>query len=566
MTNQVVSTLRCTLARLGLAVSAVLLAALYLFALSPSPSEAATSVPHTSATCTQAAPFPYGSAVVGIAATPDDGGYWIVTNEGYVAACGDAPYLGEQTTLNAPIVGIAATPNGGGYYLVASDGGVFTFGKAQFYGSTGAIHLNKPVVGMTVDPITGGYWLVASDGGIFAFNAPFLGSTGSMTLNKPVVGMAAASNGDGYWLVATDGGIFAYGVPFWGSTGSIHLNKPVVGMAADAASLGYWLVASDGGIFAYNAPFYGSTGNIVLNAPIVGMEATPSGSGYRFIASDGGVFDYGTSGFYGTPVFAPMSVQLFGDSVALTLGVGLSQPSVEQKYDFVLSDEAILGCGVVNGPEVDLLGAVYPTPSACNGSPLTTGEPPDNQPWPYQWLMDLNEVHPDVAVLLAGRWEVVDREYQGQWTNILNPQFATYVKGQLEEASQLVTATGAQMVFLTAPCTDEGEQPDGAPWPEDDPARLAVYNTLVREVAAEHPLTDSVVDLDAAACPNGTYTSTVDGVAIRDTDGVHFTDAGGEVLAPAIIPGIIAAGRAQMAQAAQAPSVPSPSVPPLTVP
>ena len=305
MIDRVFSTLRCTLARVGLAGSAVLLAVFYVIAVSPGPSDAGTSDPRAGAACTHAAPFPYGSAVVGIAATPDDGGYWIVTNDGYVAACGDAPYLGEQTALNAPIVGIAATPDGGGYYLVASDGGVFTFGDARFQGSTGSLHLNKPVVGMTVDPATGGYWLVATDGGIFAYSAPFLGSTGSITLNKPVVGMATTRNGSGYWLVASDGGIFAYGVPFWGSTGSIHLNKPVVGMASDAATTGYWLVASDGGIFAFNAPFYGSTGSIVLNAPIVGMEATATGSGYRFIAADGGVFTYGTSGFYGTPVFSP---------------------------------------------------------------------------------------------------------------------------------------------------------------------------------------------------------------------------------------------------------------------
>ena len=305
--------------------SVLVLAVSYLFAASPGPGQAATSNPHAGTACAQTADFPYRSAVVGMAATSDDGGYWIVTNDGDVAACGDAPYLGQQTTLNAPIVGIAATPDGGGYYLVASDGGVFSFGDARFQGSTGSTRLNQPVVGMTVDPATGGYWLVASDGGIFAYNAPFLGSTGSMTLNKPVVGMSAATNGSGYWLVASDGGIFAYGVPFWGSTGSIHLNKPVVGMASDADSTGYWLVASDGGVFAYNAPFYGSTGSIVLNGPIVGIEATASGSGYRFVAADGGVFNYGTSGFYGTPVFAPPptpvatpgSVTAVGDSVML---------------------------------------------------------------------------------------------------------------------------------------------------------------------------------------------------------------------------------------------------------
>src|SRR6202034_2751160 len=103
-----------------------------------------------------------------------------------------------------------------------------------------------------------------------------------------------------------------------------------------------------------------------------------------------------------------------------------------------------------------------------------------------------------------------------------NPTYAAYVKSELEQASQLVTASGAHMVFLTAPCTDEGEQPDSAPWPEDNPARLAVYNKLVRQVAAEHPTTDSVVDLFGAACPGGKYAGTVGGVVIRTpNDGVH---------------------------------------------
>ena len=39
--------------------------------------------------------------------------------------------------LNRPVVGMAATPDGKGYWLVAADGGVFTFGDAGFYGSTG---------------------------------------------------------------------------------------------------------------------------------------------------------------------------------------------------------------------------------------------------------------------------------------------------------------------------------------------------------------------------------------------------------------------------------------------
>ncbi len=143
------------------------------------------------------------------------------------------PAAGSATTssgspLNKPIVGMAATPDGKGYWLVASDGGIFNYGDAAFYGSTGAIALNKPIVGMAATPDGKGYWLVASDGGIFNYgDAAFYGSTGAIALNKPVVGMAATPDGKGYWLVASDGGIFNYGdAAFYGSTGAIALNKP----------------------------------------------------------------------------------------------------------------------------------------------------------------------------------------------------------------------------------------------------------------------------------------------------------------------------------------------------
>jgi hypothetical protein len=36
--------------------------------------------------------------------------------------------------LGFPVVGMAATGDGGGYWLVAADGGVFAFGDAGYYG------------------------------------------------------------------------------------------------------------------------------------------------------------------------------------------------------------------------------------------------------------------------------------------------------------------------------------------------------------------------------------------------------------------------------------------------
>ena len=261
------------------------------------------TVTFTATSGSTSAPAP--PPAMGIAETPDGGGYWQVAANGGVFAYGDAEFYGSagSLALSRPVVGMAPTPDGRGYWLVASDGGIFSYGDAAFYGSTGNLTLNRPVVGMASTPDGRGYWLVASDGGIFAYgDAAFYGSTGNLTLNRPVVGMASTPDGRGYWLVASDGGIFAYGdAAFYGSTGNLTLNRPVVGMASTPDGRGYWLVASDGGIFAYgDARFYGSTGNLVLDQPVVGMASTSSGRGYWLVAADGGIFAYGDAAYHGS--------------------------------------------------------------------------------------------------------------------------------------------------------------------------------------------------------------------------------------------------------------------------
>ena len=221
---------------------------------------------------------PVGHDVAALVGIPDEAGFYGSTGD---------------LVLNRPIVGMAATPDGRGYWLVAADGGIFAFGDAAFSGSAGNLVLHRPVVGMAATPDGRGYWLVAADGGIFAFgDAAFSGSAGDLVLNRPIVGMAAASDGRGYWLVAADGGIFAFGdAAYFRATGPDPLVEPVVGMAAKPDGTGYWAVDSRGDIAGFgDAGFYGSVGGTPLNRPVVGMAATPDGRGYWEVASDGGIF------------------------------------------------------------------------------------------------------------------------------------------------------------------------------------------------------------------------------------------------------------------------------------
>jgi hypothetical protein len=204
-----------------------------------------------------------------------------------VYAFGDASFYGSTAALalTKPIVGMAATPSGGGYWLVASDGGIFSFGDARFFGSTGALRLNRPIVGMAATPSGGGYWLVASDGGVFSFgDARFFGSTGAMRLNRPIVGMAATRSGRGYWFVANDGGVFSFGdARFHGSLGDAAGMQPVVGMGATPSGNGYWLVAAGGGVFRFGDAAGAQPMRAVAipaTQRVIGIAVDPADAGY----------------------------------------------------------------------------------------------------------------------------------------------------------------------------------------------------------------------------------------------------------------------------------------------
>ena len=272
----------------------------------------------------------------------------------------------------------------------------------------------------------------------------------------------------------------------------------------------------------------------------------------------------------------PTRVLLVGDSQALTLGIGLEAALAAhpKTYDNLrLVNEGILGCGVADGTTGEQSGGTFVVGAPCTPDPQRARCPPGGvfgpkqnvacQAWTAAWRDWVRQLKPNVVVLLAGGSEVLDRLYRGQMTNLLNPTFAAYVKSQLEKAVRIATAGGALMVFMTKPCQSTGEQPNGEPWPQDSSARQAVYNGLLRQVAAQHPGQVYVQDLNSYVCPGGNYTEDLDGVPVRESDGSHFNmqpGGGGDFLAPAILPYWVDLGHLQEARTNGA-SVPSGTLP-----
>jgi peptidoglycan/LPS O-acetylase OafA/YrhL len=266
------------------------------------------------------------------------------------------------------------------------------------------------------------------------------------------------------------------------------------------------------------------------------------------------------------PAYAtsPTRVLLVGDSQALTLGIGL-EAAVDahpKRYDDLhLLNEGILGCGVADGTTGEQSGGTFIVGAPCTPDPESAKCPPGGvfgpnqnvpcQSWAAAWTDWVTQLQPNVVVLLAGGGEILDRLYDGHMTNILHPAFAAYVERQLQKAVQIATARGARMVFMTKPCQSTGEQPNGAPWPQDSAARQAAYNSLLRTVAAQHAGHVFVQDLNAYVCPGGSYAEDLDGVPVRESDGSHFAmqpGAGGDYLAPAILPYWMDLGHLQEAE------------------
>jgi hypothetical protein len=167
---------------------------------------------------------------------------------------------------------------------------------------------------------------------------------------------------------------------------------------------------------------------------------------------------------------------------------------------------AWLGCDLDPDSTVEVMGVVS---KAAQGCPL----------WRTSWKSLIQKDNPDVVMLVLGRWEVLNRIYDGTWTHIGEPAWDAHLNSELDQAIDILSSQGATVVVTTLPYIQgDSEQPDGQPWDMNQPPRTDAYNAVVRAAVAQRPKTSRVLDLNALIDPDGHYTSYIDGSVTATTN------------------------------------------------
>ena len=224
-------------------------------------------------------------------------------------------------------------------------------------------------------------------------------------------------------------------------------------------------------------------------------------------------------------IHRPIKVLLVGDSVAETLGWGLEVD--DAVYGVKIIDKALIGCGVTREEPVFYGGKVVDMESYC-------------QDWPTIYSKEIKTIRPQVVVLLVGRWEVANAYYHNHWTHIGRPGYDQYLTKELDLAVSVLTGEGARLALLTAPYYNSGIILGGQPLPENNPARVKLFNTMLYRLAARYRKNVAVFNLNKRLCPSGHYQLDIDGIQVRTNDGIHITVAGGEYVQPWLLPRLVA--------------------------
>jgi uncharacterized protein len=155
---------------------------------------------------------------------------------------------------------------------------------------------------------------------------------------------------------------------------------------------------------------------------------------------------------------------------------------------------------------------------------------PDVFDWPGVIGAEVQQHQPDVVVLTFGANDNQPMVANGQALSLLSPAWDAEYARRVSEVMSEVTSAGGMLVWILVPPIQRAGL-----WHVDQ-----VINGIVRQQAALHPGVQ-VVDPGPVVAPGGRYTEFLgghSGIQVRDTDGVHLTEAGANLVVPLVLAAI----------------------------
>jgi len=225
------------------------------------------------------------------------------------------------------------------------------------------------------------------------------------------------------------------------------------------------------------------------------------------------------------PAAGPARLLVVGDSVAELLGPVLAA----LRPDGAIASRGRAECGLLQGTRRVRLedNSVSTRGAAC----------PD---WREDWPRALDEVRPEVVLLVLGEIAQGDWELDGRWLHPCQPEFDRRYTAELEAALELLGARGAVVVVATSAYS----QWDGKPaWLDE---RTDCLNEAVRDAVAASPWSE-VLELQPFVCPSRACVRRVAGEELRP-DGVHYAGPGARWVAAWILERLAALPRAELAR------------------
>jgi peptidoglycan/LPS O-acetylase OafA/YrhL len=214
---------------------------------------------------------------------------------------------------------------------------------------------------------------------------------------------------------------------------------------------------------------------------------------------------------------------LLGDSLALTLGAGLSTGA--GAYGMDVTNKAILGCGYANTGVVLTATGYVAQNTQCSDAFGT-------------WRQEVQALEPRSIVVLLGFWDCFTRQWNGRTVQPGDPAFDAYLSTRIDAMLGELGNGRTPIVLLGVPLTQSAPFADGSPAPQDDAARHRAVNTLLRAAAQRHRGV-TYFDLDHVVAPGGHFSAALAGQACRWSDGIHFAGYCGERVGRTLFPELL---------------------------